>query len=126
LTTSLRAACDCGFSTELIVGGGTGAFAALAMFPAYCRSCRQLLPVNLAAGPLACSLCKGSDVTPYDDESLQGQAGLETVASCDFRRQIGRVLTLTDGTYLCPVCGKHGLRFHGGDVKWGSDEMRLG
>jgi Zn finger protein HypA/HybF involved in hydrogenase expression len=126
MISSIVAFCDCGFSSELMIGGGSGAFSSLALFPGFCRHCVQLVPANLATTPITCSLCKGAEVTLYDDESLRGQSGSETIASWDFTAKIGRVVTLTDGTYLCPACGKRELRFRRGDAKWGRDEMRLG
>jgi Zn finger protein HypA/HybF involved in hydrogenase expression len=126
MISSILASCDCGFRTELMIGGGTGLFASLAMFPGFCRQCRQLVPLNLAAMPITCSLCKTGDVTAYDDESLQGKPGANVIASWDFTEKIGRVVALTDGTYLCPTCGEFHLRFQCGDARWGKDEIRIG
>ena len=60
------ASCSCGYSTELLLGGGMSDFETVCLFPIYCRTCRTLQEANLLESPATCSQCGGPDIVAYD------------------------------------------------------------
>ena len=116
---TVHANCACGFESRYLrIGGGMRSFKTFCAFPVYCRSCATLQTPNLLALPVTCGVCRGEEVTAYDDPSLIGEAGAEEVVTWNASGRLGRVLKLTNGTYFCPACRQHTLRFTPGGLKW--------
>jgi hypothetical protein len=68
--------------------------------------------------PLRCPEGHGGVPVAYDDPSLIGRAGDNTVASWNVRDRLGRELVLHDGQYLCPACNAFTMRFADGGLMW--------
>ena len=79
-------------------------------FPFYCGDCQSLVQLNAFNQARCCANCHGTDLLPYDDESLSGPGEGEVFKQAT-EYKIGRDLKLTDGPYLCPACGEKNLRF---------------
>ena len=102
--------CECGYSIDLVLGGGMANFQTVCQFPVYCRKCRSLQCFNLLDAPISCNKCGGLDVKAYDSPELIGEAGTGEVFSWHLAG-LYRVLHLSDGRYLCPNCQQLRLRF---------------
>jgi Zn finger protein HypA/HybF involved in hydrogenase expression len=101
-----------------LVGGGMRNFDSVCNFPAYCDECSSLVQVNVLLETLRCPNCGSRRVRSYDHPDLQGRRGNRQVASWDVSAKLGRSVSLDDGTYLCPACGKLSLRFSDGELLW--------
>ena len=107
----VRAECLCGFERGVRIGGGMLNSGGRCGFPCLCGGCHDLVEVNLLAKRMKCPDCGSGEVVPYDDPSLAGSPGKEEVAGWNMRGKGGRKLSLTDGNYKCPRCGRMALRF---------------
>jgi len=116
--SSVNALCECGYQASSLIGGGMANFMEVCHFPFLCEQCREIVEVNLLEKKLRCPKCSSKSVIPYDDKKLLGKAGKLEVASWNMEEQLGRVLRLTDGKYLCPSCGEYKLSFAPGDILW--------
>lgn len=101
-----------------MIGGGMANFTSFCAFPAWCTACRQVLLLNLLDEPLTCPHCASNGVLPYDNARLIGKAGSNLVASWNVADRLGRVLVLTDGSYLCPGCQQFTLHFRSVGIQW--------
>lgn len=116
---SVIASCSCGLDTgDIWVGGGISNFTVFCAFPIYCKACDGIRVTNMYDMPLTCLECGDGEVTPYDDPSLVGEPGAESVFEWNTNGRLGRDLKLTDGTYLCPACRNFTLRFSEGSICW--------
>ncbi len=107
----VTATCPCGFKTSnLMIFGGRANFQRYCAFPALCPECGQLELVNLLERVPSCRNCPGTSPVAYDDPSLLGRPGSQTIASWNIPK-LGRVLLLTDGDYYCPACHQFSFRF---------------
>jgi hypothetical protein len=107
----IKARCDCGFSqAELYLGGGMRTFQEECLFPVLCMKCHSLSIANLLEKDICCPKCDESDVKPYDLPALSDRKG-KIIFEWNTDR-IGRTLTLTEGEYLCPKCGKFSMHFY--------------
>jgi Zn finger protein HypA/HybF involved in hydrogenase expression len=113
---SIIAFCECGYQASFLIGGGMMNFMTVCNFPALCNSCQEIVQVNLLSERKLCPKCKDSQVIPYDDKKLVGKLGKNEIVSWNMEEQLGRVLRLTDGIYLCPSCEEYKLRFEPGDI----------
>ena len=109
--TIVSANCGCGFNGKFAVGGGMDNYADTCLFPCLCGKCRQIVHPNLFQKPLHCPKCGSPDPIPYDDPRLVGSSGTQNVASWYMNLESDQELVLTNGTYLCPSCGKMTLCF---------------
>jgi Zn finger protein HypA/HybF involved in hydrogenase expression len=108
--TSVSFSCECGFKGYSLIGGGRMTFREVNLFPAYCERCKDVVEINLYAD-LKCPKC-AEPVVPYTDRSLLGSPGDRNVVNWGD-------LTLTNGAYKCPKCGKMSLHFEdGGGLLW--------
>ena len=108
----VQARCDCGYhSGQLLIFGGKSNFQSVCWFPAYCPGVKEVLLINMYQTPLASPGCTEAQPLPYDHPSLVGKPGRHPIAGWSTKDRIGRNLVLTNGTYLCPVCGQKTLRF---------------
>jgi predicted Zn-ribbon and HTH transcriptional regulator len=102
---------SCDFAVPMTLGGGMRSHKELCAFPALCSRCGAFWPVNLLARPVKCPTCEAEAMVAYDDPSLAGEPGRETVFSWNVVDEIGREVRLSSGTYLCPKCKARTLRF---------------
>jgi hypothetical protein len=109
--TQITAMCDCGLEAGVRVGGGMADFTTTCYFPCLCRNCHNIVQTNMLAKELRCPKCRTANPIPYDDPSVLGSLGKRIVADWNMQEDLGRVLTLTDGRYECPKCGKMSLTF---------------
>jgi Zn finger protein HypA/HybF involved in hydrogenase expression len=109
--SSVYAKCPCGFVDEFSIGGGMRDFQERCAFPSLCAKCGRMVEANLLGAPPRCPKCRSTSVTPYDDDSLVGVKGQYEVAGWNMEEELGRQLSLTDGTYRCPKCNALTLRF---------------
>ena len=106
----VSAACDCGYETEICVGGGMRNFTTHCSFPLYCPTCRSLFEGNPFEKKIACPRCGAERALPYDSDQLCHRRGQE-VFEWNGGDEIGRRLELTEGDYLCPKCGRFAMTF---------------
>ncbi len=122
------ASCQCGFTTDVTVGGGRMTFHQDSKFPFYCQSC-GLVAVNVA--PLArdctettCPQCNAEGAVQY---------GVPPVSLHDMRRSPGKLVSqfwekqkpqekhwaalqwgsreASESGHLCPACHQITLKF---------------
>src|SRR5262245_31521669 len=89
--------CECGFSTQVLLGSLKSNFKTVCWFQVYCRGCKTLQIANLFEPPLACPGCNGADVEVYDSPELIGEDGERDVFSRHTEVRLGRVLRLSNG-----------------------------
>jgi Zn finger protein HypA/HybF involved in hydrogenase expression len=107
----ITAVCSCGYHSLAFLGGGMDNFDRECPVPFHCRNCRSVVNANLLAAEPTCPKCGTSSIVPYTDASLLVEPGPGEVAYCNvFSEKLDRV-SLRNGTYLCPSCGKATLRF---------------
>jgi len=116
--SEVRATCECGLDTRILIGGGMENFISTCYFPCLCEACHDIVPVNLIAKRKRCPKCRGTKLIPYDDLRLSGLPGERTVAEWNVREQLGGELRLTDGSYKCPKCHELTLRFADSGLCW--------
>jgi Zn finger protein HypA/HybF involved in hydrogenase expression len=116
LGITVEAECDCGLTTQTDIGCGITDLGEICLCPFRCNSCRSVVTADLLSDKPTCESCGGDDVEPYTAESLHGIPGSEAVAS--WALSGGIEVTLTDGRYVCPACGKSGLRFSAPILHW--------
>ncbi len=80
-------------------------------FPCHCPTCRKVVSANLLAVQPSCPDCGNTAIVSYENPSMIGVIGHEEVAGWTPPMDQSRRVALTDGTYLCPACGKKELRF---------------
>jgi Zn finger protein HypA/HybF involved in hydrogenase expression len=116
--SAVTAACDCGLTANILVGGGMSTFTTECYFPCLCRGCRNIVQVNLLAPDRHCPACDTPNAIPYDSSSLSGTPGPHQVVEWNIADDLGRKLALNNGTYECPTCGEMSLRFSPGGMCW--------
>ena len=104
MSMEVAAKCECGVSTISLVGGFMCNFKTTEYFPALCSGCSNIVQVNNKDDKPQCPDCNSTDVTLYYDDSLIGTVGDRKIATSFF-------ISLTNGTYKCPQCGKYTLQF---------------
>lgn len=115
---SVTAECECGVKASILIGGGMANFMTTCYFPCLCERCHAIVQANVLGKPIRCPECQATDVTPYDDPRLVESAGPHIVAEWNIEAELGRPLSLTDGNYKCPRCGRMTLKFSDGDLLW--------
>lgn len=78
--SSVTATCDCGLAADILIGGGALTFTTECSFPCLCRSCRNVVEVNLLVSDRRCPDCQTPDTVPYDSPDLVGLPGSRAVA----------------------------------------------
>ena len=109
----LQPSCSCGFRpTGVSAGGSMSDFQDTCMAPALCKSCNELLELNILNKSSCCPKCRGP-ITYYNDSSLQEK--LESQKPEDdhiFSWHMGTEEFILPRTrYYCPKCGKMNLEF---------------
>lgn len=98
-----KAACECGYSSTIQVGGVRASYKTESYFPYFCNAC-GLVDVNVAAEIPECPRCHGQAVNEYGKEPIS-QTNDSHLAIQNFSRSAKR-----DGN-LCPKCKKKTLAF---------------
>ncbi len=107
----INAKCKCGYVKEnMCLGGGMMNFTTECSFPYYCEDCNSLVEANVYDANKKCPECNSNNLISYDDRKICKPKGNE-VFSWNVSGEIGKELTLSEGDYLCPDCGKFNLRF---------------
>ena len=124
----VRAECSCGYHTsnridntgrlivgeEVLIGNGMRT-RGIHYYPALCRTCREVVTMNLERVRLSCPVCSGPDVIPYYEPRMgcgKGQTEIPCSVVCvenEMRQEIEYAL-YEDIDYLCPRCGSNRLR----------------
>jgi len=108
----INAKCECGFETDVMcLGGGMLNFMTECAFPFYCEECSFLFEGNIFDKSILCPKCHKADIYPYDSKKAYATLGKKNVFNWRVVDEIGRVLVLTDGNYICPSCRKFSLKF---------------
>ena len=107
----LEAACSCGYNAYAELGAGMENFLTECYAPFHCSSCRSVVNADLMVAAPLCPKCGASGIVPYTGDSLQGEPGTRDVADWNALADRSRRVSLSDGTYLCPACGKTTLQF---------------
>ena len=102
---------ECRFAAHLPIGADPANIGVRCLFPGYCEDCRDIVEADLLKEPVQCPDCRGDRVIAYDNPLLLGEPSEDEVVSWNVADRLGRVLVLTDGTYLCPECSRFTLRF---------------
>jgi hypothetical protein len=104
------ASCPCGFHKgHLFIFGGRADFQKVCLFPARGGATRDNAPVNVMDMAAGAHGCASNDLTRYDDPSLAPARPGPAVTY--WRLPDGRVMTIYEGGYVCPRCGRPTLRF---------------
>jgi hypothetical protein len=104
---SASARCSaCGYGAFLMLGAGRSDFKERASWPVSCATCAKITTANYYKRPLVCEACEGTEVVPLNDPSVWQGDGEQMDRWAN--------LTLSDGHYRCPKCGKFELRFDRG------------
>ncbi len=109
--TKVKAMCNCGVNTDILIGGGMRSFKYECLFPCLCENCEEVVEVNLLIGNLRCPKCRSANLIPYDDERVIGVKGDREIINWNARWKLGRELILTNGLYKCPKCKNLTLGF---------------
>lgn len=114
--TSTDAHCSvCGYDTFLMLGGGMSNHTTYAAWPVSCKTCAAVTTANFKESPLVCQRCKSRDVIPPTDlQFWKGDGNVTESWGGKWWKGDGGMddaLTLTNGHYRCPKCGKFELRF---------------
>lgn len=106
----LDAGCSCGyFKKGLFVYGGRASFKTMCLFPALCKSNRELTLVNILDPRRDPRDCKAKDALRYDNPSLAPTEPGKAISY--WRISDEQTVTIYEGGYVCPRCGKRTLRF---------------
>ena len=116
--SAVTATCGCGLKVDIDIGGGMVNGPTTCYFPCLCEACHKVVQVNLLARRLRCPKCRGANPVPYDDPRLLGSPGENVVAAWNIKEQLGRSLSLTDGSYFCPKCQNMSLQFRDSGLCW--------
>jgi hypothetical protein len=111
----LDASCPCGYHKErLFLYGGRANFKTICLFPALCKTSREITLINVLDPRRDPRDCKASDALSYEHPSL---APTEPGKSMSYWRLSNeRTVTIYEGGYVCPRCGQRTLRFkHAGN-----------
>tara|TARA_B100000315_G_C14547437_1_gene573961 strand:+ start:544 stop:900 length:357 start_codon:yes stop_codon:yes gene_type:complete len=108
----VNAVCKCGYEKELFIGGGMSNFETVCHFPSYCQNCNDLVQTNLYEKTVKCPQCKSEKVVAYDQKELISKLGMKVVCCWNTFEELGRVIALTNGNYLCPSCSNNRLKFY--------------
>jgi hypothetical protein len=106
----VKALCGCGYEMEMYPGGGMRNFTTHCNFPFFCPHCAIMFEGNLFNKRIACPKCKAINGIPYDSNRICSRRG-RRVYEWGFGDDTGRRPDLTDGDYLCPVCGRFTMTF---------------
>lgn len=107
----VKAICECGYEKKIAIGGGRLNFKTVEYFPCLCKTCREVVPVNLKSNAPICPECNSSDNLPFNNKTLIMDKGKDVIS-----RSFDNVLT--DGIYKCP-CSKNGkLKFFDTGLIW--------
>ena len=116
--SAVRATCKCGYDETFMIGGGMRDFTTVCWFPALCRACSRIVPVNLLSNRPKCPECGSVRIAPYDQDELAEETGNQVVVEWSMKEQIGRDLRLTNGRYYCPSCDSFDLTFADAGICW--------
>ena len=110
--TGRTARCACGYESGMLYLG-CGMSGPAVNFPCYCKDCKQLVVVDLLKKRIRCPRCRRKHpLVIYDEPEMIGQIGSRVIERyVEVKQRYGRELTLTNGTYVCPQCGQHRLKF---------------
>jgi len=110
----LRAACPCGFETEVLpVGSGYRDHTMTLKAPAYCDGCKTIVVSEYQTKTKRCSTCR-EHLTFYNDPALQSHHNHDPKTPPVFRWRTDDSATefvLSDILYLCPACRKKTMKF---------------
>jgi len=109
-----KASCDCGFETEVDVGGSRQSFATNSTFPHYCESC-GVVDVNVKLDKISCPKCHSENIHQYGSEKASDLKLIQTNTYPilqNFNRK-----AFQNGN-LCPKCKNFTLVFHSSRVRY--------
>jgi len=109
--SKVKAICKCGVNRDILIGGGMRSFKYECLFPCLCENCNDVVEANLFNSNLRCPKCSNENLIPYDDDRVIGVKGDQNIVSWDVSWKLGRILTLTNGSYKCPKCKNLTLEF---------------
>jgi hypothetical protein len=108
----LGAQCKCGFNQQFDFGSNLIDFHENCFVPAICLNCNKFQVINYLDNDSCCIDC-GSEITPYNDPSLQlnpEMNGNKFAISWLVNADKGRFI-LPPTQYKCPKCGNMKLHF---------------
>jgi predicted RNA-binding Zn-ribbon protein involved in translation (DUF1610 family) len=127
--TGLLAQCSCGYETKCTVGAGRRTFKTSMEFPHHCKSCHEVVDVQVYAEELKCPDCGSTDVESYRAKT-KSDYGLmfkwvqkklifpNSYHSHDDEHHSWRSSqdntdhVILRGKHPCPKCGKNEMQFH--------------
>lgn len=127
--TGLLAQCSCGYETECTVGAGRRTFKTSMKFPHHCRSCHEVVDVQVYAEELKCPDCCCTDVESYRAKTTSDYGikfkwfqkkfiDPDIYHSHDDEHHSWRSSkdnsdhVILRGKHPCPKCGKNEMQFH--------------
>ena len=109
--TKVKATCNCGVNTDILIGGGMRSYKYKSLFPCLCDNCEEVVEVNLLSGNLRCPKCGNENIIAYDYDRVIGVKGDQEIINWNVSSKLGRELILTNGLYVCPKCKNLTLEF---------------
>lgn len=108
------ASCECGFSTEVSVGGSRSSFTTHSYFPFLCKQC-GIVSVNVAKENIVCPTCQSEDVEQY---GVEGASDLKLKQSNPYPRLQNYDREAFQNGHKCPQCKKFTLTFSTATVRY--------
>lgn len=94
---------QCGYRSEVVIGGTMESFAKHSVWPAFCKSCDEMVAINTRSDPIVCLKCNTRDVSRYGYPTLSDNSG-PIVVTCESD-------TLRADGHFCPGCRQRTLAF---------------
>jgi predicted Zn-ribbon and HTH transcriptional regulator len=67
----LGAVCECGYKGSAALGAGRSNFREVCNFPHYCKSCEEVVSVDIFKDKQTCPKCKSEDVHTYEAQTTR-------------------------------------------------------
>lgn len=108
----VSASCDCGYETEVGVGGGMADRDTTCGAPASCGRCKAVVEVDVAGSTrkLTCPTC-GTKVGMYGEISGDDDDPRRRNSAADWSLPDDRAYILSIGPHRCPKCNAKKLLF---------------
>ena len=122
----LNAICDCGYEGKAVLGAGRADFNRVCNFPYHCKSCKEVVSVDLFKKRISCPICNSQDVHTYESQTVRldkeiyeqlsdielEKLGLHRVSNEQESWAVkDKNHTLLRGPHHCPKCEKKTLIF---------------
>lgn len=108
------ASCECGFSTEVNVGGSRSSFATHSYFPYLCKQC-GIVNVNITKENIFCPTCKSEVIDQY---GLGVASDLNLKQTNPYPRLQNYAREAFQNGHKCPLCKNFTLSFSAATTRY--------